>query len=50
MMLFSSLIYFSLIHVNLDFLRMYSVLGGFLEGIKMMEAVDLIALETKDVY
>lgn len=36
--------------MNLDFLRMYSVLGGFLEGIKMMEALDLIALETQDIY
>lgn len=29
---------------------MYSVLGGFLEGIKMMKAVDLIALGTEEIY
>lgn len=50
MMLFGSLIYLSLICMNLDFLRMYSVLGVFLEGIKIMKVVDLIALGTEDIY
>jgi len=36
--------------MNLDFLRMYSVLVFFLEGIKMIKVVYLLALGTEDIY